>query len=150
MVPPMTLHIGQPCHMMHSQGPRRTLPLCPPCFGAGWLSQAATRALVGALRMRGHHPPAPTLSPAPAHVLEGLQHMGDSATGAAWLLQHVGCSSLQPTPSVGKVCLYAKKKSKKIDFSRPGVGNGRRVRKSAQKSDNSVHRCPCISFLLQT
>ena len=83
-------------------------------------------------------PPAVALSLAPAHVLEGLQHMGDSSlqptsaplpikglwgcctdspptaaavaapvvqqplsccccTVAAWLLQHVRCSSLQPT-----------------------------------------------------
>ena len=50
-------------------------------------------------------------------------------------------------------CVYTQKKNNsknKIDFSGPGLGNGKRVRKSAHKVNNSVHGCPCILFLLQT
>ena len=81
MALPTTLHIGRPCHMMHSQGPRRTPLLRPLRSRAGGLSQAGSRALVGPPRMRGRH----LLSLTPAHVIEGLQH--------------VGVSSLQPTPA---------------------------------------------------
>ena len=61
-----TLHIGWPCLVMHSQGPQWTLLLHP--LRAGWLSWAAPRALVGALGMRGCHPPARCLSPLPTFL----------------------------------------------------------------------------------
>ena len=69
---------------MHPQGPRRTLPLRPPHSRAGRLSQAAPRALVGALRMRGRHTPAHCLSPLPTFL----------GGGSTWATAH--CS--QPPP----------------------------------------------------
>ena len=50
-------------------------------------------------------------------------------------------------------CVYTQKKNKfkkGINFLGPGVGNGKRVRKSAQKLINSVCGCPCIAPFLQT
>ena len=68
MASPTTLHIGRPSHVMHSQGPQCTLPLRPPRSWAGWLSWAAPSARVGALRMRGRHPPAHCFSPLPTFL----------------------------------------------------------------------------------
>ena len=77
-----TLHIGRPCHLMHSLGPRRTLPLHPPCSRAVWLCQAAPCAVVQVLRMCGRHPPAHRLSPLPS-FLSGY----GGAAPVAFLLQ---------------------------------------------------------------
>ena len=49
MASPTTLHIGRPCHLMHSQGPRQTLLLHPP-------------------RSRGRHPLVCCLSPLPTFL----------------------------------------------------------------------------------
>ena len=64
------LQIGRPRHMMHSQGPRQTLPLHPLRSRAGWWREAASRAIFGALRIRGCHP----LAHHPSHLPSSLHY----------------------------------------------------------------------------
>ena len=71
VVSPTTLHIGRPCHTIHSQGLYRTLLLRCSAF-LGQMAEPGFAACPYWGTLDVWLPPSSALSLAPSHVLEGL------------------------------------------------------------------------------